>query len=70
MSTITGLATLVALITFIGIVWWAFSRGRAQANRDASMLPFDQPDETDLIDSEQGSKQQPSKKQQDQEDSQ
>lgn len=47
MSTLTGIVTAVALLTFIGIVWWAFSRGRAQANKDASMLPFDLPDEID-----------------------
>lgn len=47
MSILNGIATLVALLTFIGIVWWAFSRGRAKANRDASMLPFAQPDEAE-----------------------
>lgn len=48
MSIINGIATLIALLTFIGIVWWAFSRGRAKANQDAAMLPFEQPDEIDL----------------------
>lgn len=43
-----GLMTLIALLTFIGIVWWAFSRGRSKANRDSAMLPFAQPDETEL----------------------
>ncbi|MDX3894817.1 CcoQ/FixQ family Cbb3-type cytochrome c oxidase assembly chaperone [Pusillimonas sp.] len=47
MSILNGIATLIALLTFIGIVWWAFSRGRAKANRDASMLPFAQPDEAE-----------------------
>jgi len=47
MSILNGIATLIALLTFIGIVWWAFSRSRAKANRDASMLPFAQPDETE-----------------------
>lgn len=47
MSTFNGIATLIALLTFIGIVWWAFSRGRSKANRDASMLPFAQPDEVE-----------------------
>lgn len=47
MSIINGIATLIALLTFIGIVWWAYSRGRAKANRDASLLPFAQPDETE-----------------------
>lgn len=47
MSIFNGIATLIALLTFIGIVWWAFSRGRSKANRDASLLPFAQPDEVD-----------------------
>lgn len=47
MSTFNGIATLIALLTFIGIIWWAFSRGRSKANRDASLLPFAQPDEVD-----------------------
>ncbi len=47
MSMLNGIATLVALLTFIGIVWWAYSRGRSKANRDASMLPFAQPDEAE-----------------------
>lgn len=42
---LVGIATFIALCLFIGIVWWAFSRGRADANREASMLPFDLPDE-------------------------
>lgn len=44
----TGIMTAIALLTFIGIVWWAFSRGREKANRDSAMLPFAQPDEVDL----------------------
>ena len=47
MSILNGIATLIALLTFIGIVWWAYSRGRSKANRDASMLPFAQPDEAE-----------------------
>jgi len=42
---LNGVATCVALLTFIGIVWWAYSRGRAGANAAASMLPFALPDE-------------------------
>ena len=45
MSTLVGVVTFIAFCTFVGIVWWAFSRGRDQANREASMLPFDLPDE-------------------------
>lgn len=44
-AVINGIATLLAMATFLGICWWAFSRGRAEANREASMLPFALPDE-------------------------
>lgn len=45
MAILNAIATVLALITFLGIVWWAFSRGRASANHEASMLPFALPDE-------------------------
>jgi len=45
MGVINGVATILVILTFLGIVWWAFSRGRAQANHEASMLPFAVPDE-------------------------
>ncbi len=45
MAVINGLATVLAMTTFLGIVWWAFSAGRADANREASLLPFALPDE-------------------------
>jgi cytochrome c oxidase cbb3-type subunit 4 len=44
-AIINGIVTFLAMSTFIGIVWWAFSRGRADANHEASMLPFALPDE-------------------------
>lgn len=45
MALLSGIATLVALFAFISIVWWAFSQGRTEANRAASLLPFAVPDE-------------------------
>lgn len=45
MAILNAVATLLALLTFLGIIWWAFSRGRAQANNEAAMLPFALPDE-------------------------
>ncbi len=44
-AVINGIATILAMAMFLGICWWAFSRGRAQANREAAMLPFALPDE-------------------------
>ena len=45
MAVLNGVMTLVALLTFVGIVWWAFSKFRMKDNEQASMLPFAQPDE-------------------------
>lgn len=42
---INGIVTLLALLTFVGIVFWAFSKSRVNANTEASMLPFALPDE-------------------------
>lgn len=42
---VNGIVTAIALITFIGIIWWAYSRGRAKDNAEASLLPFALPDE-------------------------
>ncbi len=52
MAVLNGIMTLIALLTFIGIVWWAFSKFRAKDNEEASMLPFAQPDEP-VVDEEQ-----------------
>ncbi|WP_269901684.1 cbb3-type cytochrome oxidase subunit 3 [Paenalcaligenes faecalis] len=42
---LNGIATALGLLTFLGIIAWAWSKGRSKANHDASMLPFDLPDE-------------------------
>ncbi|MFA5663221.1 cbb3-type cytochrome oxidase subunit 3 [Castellaniella sp.] len=40
-----GIGTVLAMATFIGIVWWAWSGRRAKDNEQAANLPFDLPDE-------------------------
>ncbi len=45
LGIVNGIMTVVAMLTFLGIIWWAFSRGRSDANREASLLPFAVPDE-------------------------
>jgi len=45
MGLVNGIVTLTGLAFFIGIVWWAFSKGRIEANRKAALLPFALPDE-------------------------
>lgn len=42
-----GVVTILAIVTFFGIVWWAWSSKRQEDNQKASMLPFDLPDEYD-----------------------
>lgn len=59
MGILNGIVTLIALVTFIAIIFWAFSKGRAKANKEASMLPFDLPDEGV---SQEGKKQQGARK--------
>lgn len=45
LAYLNALSTVLAMITFFGIIWWAFSRGRKKANEEAAMLPFALPDE-------------------------
>lgn len=45
LGIVNGVATVLALGTFLGIVWWAFSRARNDANQEAALLPFALPDE-------------------------
>lgn len=41
-TTLRIAATLASFVTFIGILVWAYSRGRKQAFEAASRLPFEQ----------------------------
>lgn len=45
MPVINAVVTALAMVTFIGIVWWAWSSHRAEANRKSAELPFDLPEE-------------------------
>ena len=48
--TILGAATTVlAFVAFLGIVAWAWGRGRRKAFDEAANAPFALPDETDGI---------------------
>ncbi|WP_322996873.1 CcoQ/FixQ family Cbb3-type cytochrome c oxidase assembly chaperone [Castellaniella sp.] len=48
MAVINAVMTVLAMLTFIGIVWWAWSSHRAEANRISAKLPFDLPEEYQL----------------------
>jgi cytochrome c oxidase cbb3-type subunit 4 len=54
-AILNAIATVAATATFLGIVWWAFSRGRSQANSEAAMLPFALPDEVTAVNRDGGS---------------
>jgi cytochrome c oxidase cbb3-type subunit 4 len=45
MAYMNAIATILAMVVFFGIVWWAFSSRRKQANDEAAHIPFDLPDE-------------------------
>lgn len=45
LALFNGMMTILAMFTFAGIVWWAWSAHRAEANKQASMLPFALPEE-------------------------
>ncbi|MGZ3241586.1 MAG: cbb3-type cytochrome oxidase subunit 3 [Burkholderiaceae bacterium] len=49
----SSVMTVISFVTFIGILWWAFSKQRHADFNTASMLPFaDEIDETDLHNTE------------------
>ncbi len=42
---LSGVSTILALLFFVGIVWWAWSASRKKANEESANLPFELPDE-------------------------
>jgi cytochrome c oxidase cbb3-type subunit 4 len=40
-GTISGIVTAVFIVVFIGIVWWAYSKGNKSRFEDAGKLPFE-----------------------------
>jgi|UniRef100_B1XVU5 cytochrome c oxidase cbb3-type subunit 4 len=42
---LSAISTVLGLVFFIGIVWWAWSSKRQPANQESAELPFDLPDE-------------------------
>lgn len=41
-NTLRSAATVVSFVTFIGIVWWAWSKRRTDDFSEAAKLPFEQ----------------------------
>jgi cytochrome c oxidase cbb3-type subunit 4 len=42
---LSATSTILGLVFFVGIVWWAWSAKRKAANDESANLPFDLPDE-------------------------
>lgn len=40
--TLRSIATVVSFVTFLGIVWWAWSKRRTSDFSEAANLPFEQ----------------------------
>lgn len=40
-NDVRGIHTLLVMIAFIGICWWAYSAHRKKSNDEAAHLPFD-----------------------------
>lgn len=45
MVILNAIGTILSMLLFFGIIWWAFSKGRKKANEEAAHIPFDLPDE-------------------------
>lgn len=43
-GTISGIVTIIFVLVFIGIVWWAFSKSNQQRFEEAGNLPFSEDD--------------------------
>ena len=41
-NTLRSAATEASFVTFVGIVWWAWSKSRADDFSEAAKLPFEQ----------------------------
>jgi len=41
-NSLRSVVTVLGLLTFVGIVWWAYSRKRASDFSEAANLPFEQ----------------------------
>ncbi len=49
---VRSVVTVISFITFIGIVWWAYSGRRKAAFDEAAYLPFADADQADGRDTE------------------
>ena len=43
--------TVLSLLTFLGIVWWAYRKGSKSFYEEAANLPFAEDDDADVVSS-------------------
>lgn len=46
-GTLEGIGTILAMLAFLAVCWWAFSKHKKKDFEEASMLPFDADELTD-----------------------
>ncbi|PAV26757.1 cytochrome c oxidase cbb3-type subunit 4 [Tamilnaduibacter salinus] len=44
LNDVRGIHTLLVMVAFLGIVWWAYSAKRRKPNDEAANLPFEDDD--------------------------
>ena len=49
-NDLRSIATVLAFLTFIGIVWWAFGKGARRGFDEAANLPFADDDAEEISD--------------------
>jgi cytochrome c oxidase cbb3-type subunit 4 len=49
---VSGIVTIIFIVVFIGIVWWAYSKSNKQRFEDAGKLPFEEEDDSQGIPSQ------------------
>ena len=56
MAYLSAIVTAISMATFLGIIVWAWSKGRQPANRASALIPFALPEEYTAPDAGTGSR--------------
>lgn len=54
-GTLQGIGTILAMISFLGICWWAFSSHKKKDFEEAAQLPFSDEQESSKDDKQESS---------------
>lgn len=46
-NDLRSITTVISLLTFVGIIWWAYARGNKKRFEEAANLPFAEHDDED-----------------------